>query len=384
MMNWMPPEERLSSEQDHVRRQCQMHGQHSVIRGFPGTGKTVVLVWVALDLVEQREQVCVATYTRSLRTLIETAFKGVDRRPPVITHKKLLKDQRRYDSILLDEVQDISADDLKAIANLSDRLVMAGDPFQRIYDRDDGFPGEFFRTTLKPQEHHLTVLFRLPQPLRDVANAILPEARLDTAIIDRSARVRPVLMQADSEEQERRWLWQQMKDYAPQAGELGAVVFPKHEDVKGFLRWLLRLHDRAEPEFPLNEFGDRPDYRPANRALANAGLPVQYFGNGYGSLGTQQRYCVMTYHSAKGLDFETVFMPALTTTNRIHGKEALERRRLYVAITRSRKNLFISYSGDAPNRHVGRVPESLLPREKCSERENLSSTGQRSEAEDWF
>lgn len=52
---------------------------------------------------------------------------------------------------------------------------------------------------------------------------------------------------------------------------------------------------------------------------------------------------LMTYHSAKGLQFETVFMPGVT--------EALtdnSRKALYVAMTRTYRNLYIMYNGLLP------------------------------------
>ena len=70
----------------------------------------------------------------------------------------------------------------------------------------------------------------------------------------------------------------------------------------------------------------------------------------------------MTYHSAKGLDFETVFLPGLDSGISIFNNddEDLERRLFYVASTRSRRNLFISYSGNDPHRFVAQMPNDLL------------------------
>jgi superfamily I DNA/RNA helicase len=70
----------------------------------------------------------------------------------------------------------------------------------------------------------------------------------------------------------------------------------------------------------------------------------------------------MTYHSSKGLDFETVFLPGMDSGLSIFKKsnENLERTLFYVASTRSRRNLFISYSGDRPHPFVAAMPKNLI------------------------
>ena len=53
---------------------------------------------------------------------------------------------------------------------------------------------------------------------------------------------------------------------------------------------------------------------------------------------------VMTYHSAKGLQFENVFIPALEY---FYDDGGSSRKALYVAMTRTYKNLYIMYSGSS-------------------------------------
>ena len=53
----------------------------------------------------------------------------------------------------------------------------------------------------------------------------------------------------------------------------------------------------------------------------------------------------MTYHSSKGLDFDNVFMPGLNQSLYITPNELLNRVLFMVAMTRSRKNLYLTHSG---------------------------------------
>nr|WP_241879272.1 3'-5' exonuclease [Psychrobacter sp. PraFG1]UNK06018.1 hypothetical protein MN210_04805 [Psychrobacter sp. PraFG1] len=71
---------------------------------------------------------------------------------------------------------------------------------------------------------------------------------------------------------------------------------------------------------------------------------------------------IMTYHSSKGLDFDTVYVPQLTINKQIVLPHVLEKspglhqRLLFVAVTRSRKDLFLTYSGKAPHKYITDLP----------------------------
>jgi superfamily I DNA/RNA helicase len=53
--------------------------------------------------------------------------------------------------------------------------------------------------------------------------------------------------------------------------------------------------------------------------------------------------CILTYHSAKGTEFDNVFIPFANDDNR------LDRNAFYVAVTRSSSQLFITYSRKLTN-----------------------------------
>ena len=94
----------------------------------------------------------------------------------------------------------------------------------------------------------------------------------------------------------------------------------------------------------------------------------------------------MTIHSAKGLEFPIVFMVGLEegifpNGRSLHDDNRLEeeRRLCYVAITRAREMLFISYAAqrmlynqvnyNAPSRFLKEIPERLLDDQWISQRE---------------
>jgi superfamily I DNA/RNA helicase len=75
---------------------------------------------------------------------------------------------------------------------------------------------------------------------------------------------------------------------------------------------------------------------------------------------------LMTFHSSKGLDFRNVLIPGMRDGATIVNKMALEddpeldQRLLFVAVTRSRENLFISYSGRKPHPLLKNLPASVM------------------------
>ena len=55
---------------------------------------------------------------------------------------------------------------------------------------------------------------------------------------------------------------------------------------------------------------------------------------------------VMTYHSAKGLQFETVFLPYIENFD---DTKISDRKALYVAMTRTYRNLYVMYTDYLPS-----------------------------------
>lgn len=96
------------------------------------------------------------------------------------------------------------------------------------------------------------------------------------------------------------------------------------------------------------------------------------------SLGTDERDCVtfMTVHSAKGLEFDNVFVAGMEESIFPHTASMMEngieeeRRLAYVAITRARKRLFLTYAArrriyndlqaNACSRFINEIPQDLL------------------------
>ena len=66
---------------------------------------------------------------------------------------------------------------------------------------------------------------------------------------------------------------------------------------------------------------------------------------------------ILTYHSAKGLQFETVFLPKCNIEKTYDNNS--QQKSFYVAMTRCYKNLYIMHSGDLTSFISGSVPVNL-------------------------
>jgi superfamily I DNA/RNA helicase len=183
-----------------------------------------------------------------------------------------------------------------------------------------------------------------------------------------SEEVPPRLYKFSNEKDQFKWVWENAVSYS-QPRSPAVVLFPFHKDIEAFVDFVAisqgfghaprraayrRGQGRVDPYQDINDFFSGKD----SKAL------LQVLGNGSGSSAisissSRKVIFLMTYHSAKGLDFDTVFVPSLDNGKKLYpGRELLnqdndiENKLLFVALTRSKKFLFMSYVGDKPHQLI--------------------------------
>ncbi len=348
---------------------CLKNPGNSFITGHAGTGKTVILIHALREYLSKNpdDSVCVVLYTHSLIELVRTGIPDYLGSIPVMTYHQFLRRPGHYDLILVDEVQDLEYQALSAIAQYSKKCIIAGDKNQSIYK--ERVSPEDITNLVAPTTHRLEILYRMPQRVRDIALTILPGAELETGRIHRGRNVEVSLANATDKTIEASWVWKQAKRYAVQ-GEPSAILFPHHDDIKQFIRSVCAQEGIEAPGFALDQYGRNPDYDLVNSHLSSFDIPLMYLGNQYGSLEASDdspMVYLLTYYSAKGLDFNTIFLPYLSSSQTFaHGDPAMDRRVFFVGVTRSRSQLFLSYAGNQPHTYVSGMPQNLLHRVDCS------------------
>ena len=367
-MTWYVSYDKLDSKQIEISNGIMRSLDHSHwVQGYAGTGKTLILTHAIERVAADRPDasLCYITYTHALKDMVASGLHGpVAERIKIETHTKFLSDRRRYDYVFLDEVQDIKPSDLDTIRSLAGSLIVAGDPEQSIYE--DGASEPQILSALKPQAWFLTQIFRLTPLLRKVAQVILPSSKIVEGLMaNTSANVTIRMGSFGDEGTEASWVWDEASKRA-RPGEPSVILFPTHKALAGFSFELARQLCIDTP--PSANVRDRRarDYSSFKEFWQENGIKLQYLGNGHGSFAMGDQHpivYVMTFHSAKGLDFDNVFIPGMNEhaffvdSRAIDRSPDLDRRLLFVAVTRSRKNLFISYHGKRPHCLVGNLPQ---------------------------
>ncbi len=344
----------------------------SWIHGFAGSGKTIILLHIIKRFLIDHPNgtVCFVTYTRALT---ELAFTGLSheemRRIKVSTIFEFKNSYTTYDLVLIDEVQDCCSEDIEnANHRFKFKLVIAGDSNQQIYTGRTN--NEKLSEILgNVEQEDLRIVHRLTDKIKKIATSILPSSNIVNAetpeqqsFLKRGADA--YLYKADSANDEVKGILLNIKENPPKVGYPYAILFPTHDKIKQFIQIYQNLDD--DIEITADENNNNEFYREFN----SVSPLFQFLGNGIGAIEKSDQNPIvylMTYHSSKGFDFEKVFIPFLNIDclDPIVNKEGAEipdidRRVLYVAVTRSKNDLIMSYNSDKPIKYIKDLVDNQL------------------------
>ena len=235
--------------------------------------------------------------------------------------------KRRYRHVIIDEGQDFSPEMLRSLAAAIPKdgsLTFFGDIAQQIYGHRMSWRSAGLTTTsiwrFKENYRNTKQISQLA-----LALAALPNFPHDPDLVEPTAPVAdgpsPALVRLESESEEREFVVSRATELA----QTGTVAI------------LLRTRDQE---------GTFRQYLPSEATRLHRELEQWPSGLGlfYG-----------TYHAAKGLEFDTVFLPLLSdkcwphpSDVELSGEQEAEVRNsrlLYVGITRARSTLVLTYSG---------------------------------------
>ncbi len=372
-MNWMVKHNKLDAGQLAALDACLKNKTATDwIRGFAGSGKSVLLIHALIDFLalQPNASVCLVVYTHALKDMLGSGIPDSLGHIPIMTYHAFKATPRRYDLILVDEVQDLPPDVLKLLKAHAGKLIVAGDEEQTLYPDHAATPAQITEA-LAPAQHTLDVLYRITARLRRIVQTILPDSKIIEARMGAQAvNVDVALVKAANAEQEIHWVSGQARDYAAATPDSpSAILLPRKNNIIFFLSRICREADCPLGPIQRDKW-DEPDFDQINHHLAEHLLPFRYLGSGYGELresNSKPLVYLMTYHSAKGLDFETVFLPFLDQNAQFRRDDAaLDRTLFFVACTRSRRNLFLSHHSPVPHPYVQAMPQAELKKFECS------------------
>lgn len=324
------------------------------IQGFAGSGKSVLLAYSAKTILTKKpnSRILVVVFTQSLVEMFKADFReiGLANKVTIDTFYGFMKGGTHYDYILCDEVQDLTPRVIREMDARSSNIIVAGDSNQSIFESDPRWreatvtPSEIGRL-INGDQYELGVIHRLSRSIIDAVQRFLPRMNIFSSKRDMTKEDTQIrLCEAPSEAKEVKYIMEQATK-AVNVGDTTAILIPTAPKIIQFVNQALR--DAGKPEWveTTNNWG-RVDYGSMNSHLRSQGLKMQYVGNGYGSFDEKDhRVIIMTFHSAKGLDFENVFIPYANASMYICPNDSLAKTLFMVAMTRTRKNLYITYSG---------------------------------------
>jgi superfamily I DNA/RNA helicase len=376
-MPWFIPYNRLDNEQrDFVD---DTTNDKLFINGFAGTGKSVVLVHKLIKIFDQNPNAkcCVISFTHSLLEMFKLGIEESGRltgrvsnrinsccatngQIDLVTKYEFRKNIQngipiRYDFIMIDEVQDLCKSDLENVLNSrTTEIYLGGDDNQSIYtedpqDKEATLTAQLRRELIPTYDRTLVTLYRITPSILTVAKRIMPELQdiLNGTQFGHNRDADVILASAEDERDEVQYVLENALTLAEDI-ELTAILFPKHLWIRDFCTHALQINNiEITPE--INKYMSSRNYTELNKVFSDNHIRLEYVGNDHGSFrNAKERHnvVIMTYHSAKGMDFDNVFIPFLSSSRHDRFSFFLPKP-LMVSITRSNLNLTLSYSGES-------------------------------------
>ena len=343
------------------------------VKGFAGSGKTIVLTHVLERLATAKPpvKVCFATFTHALKDLVESGLsENAKRKIDISTFNGLGKLRNDYDIVVADEMQDIPSRVLPTLAKKSDVLVIAADLDQSIY-RSACSVSELNASVKPAKEHQLREIHRINENVLEIARSVYTDVNIVSQTTVRQDDEHARMYEATSMRDEFVTMFEEAVRVSAKESP-SAILLPSKALLDKFISTISTANSYTgsppsvkDSERP--EIGEQADpFKEINAYLKKNKSPLQVFGGGSGSLydsDSKKMVYLMTYHSAKGLDFANVFLPHLTDDVSLEpmkgASEDQERRLFFVATTRARERLYLSYH-DEPHKFIGEIPEDLL------------------------
>ena len=358
--DWMIIESEL--DEDQIKVLNAVNDKSCIVSGCAGSGKSVLALIKAQRLQREKgNDYQIIVFTKALCNYMNAGRNELGLKKQFDYHWDWKKQKQcpSSDYVIVDEIQDFSKDEIQDFINATYKhFFFFGDTAQSIYEGlKETMPVEDINHTFSTRAKIFELYrnYRLPKSVAKVVQYIgvnLDGFDLDTYKSKETSI--PRFIRYDSLNSQIKSIARLINNGA--VSDVGILV-PHNEDVK-------RVSDMLN-EYQINhelKYDDKNDFR---KSINNLDF-------------TTENPKVMTYHSAKGLQFGTVFLPGaeqLSVTilkkywknpgvfleeynlSKDEKRKVSELKAFYVAMTRTYRNLYVMYSGSLP------FPLSEVPRE---------------------
>ena len=312
-----------------------------IVAGCAGSGKSVIAMYKAQQILESKGDVILIAYTKSLnRYMRQGKENSLDER--FFYHWQWIdQGMPKADYIIVDEIQDFDREEIMQFINAARKcFFFFGDTAQSIYRA-------FGKETLTiDQISSMTGIkvsrlynnYRLPKPIAKITQEYLGLTEEDNvrkyseSLYLSKENASPVFVECHSRQEQIDCIISIIRKNKYR--NVGILV-PEND-------LILEIMNAFTSEKFACEFKYNAGY---NDSKNKDTLDFK-----------TERPKLMTYHSAKGLQFETVILPFYQGASNLD-----EKKSLYVAMTRTYRHLYVLYNGDMLKPLKG-VPERLYER----------------------
>lgn len=355
--DWMIRESEL--DDDQIKVLMATLDKSCIVSGCAGSGKSVLALIKAQRIQRELDaDYQIIVFTKALSKYMNAGREALGLTRNFTYHydwvNKRLKPSSSY--IIVDEIQDFSEAEIRDfIAAARNNFFFFGDTAQSIYDglrTGNGvkrtLPVDDIRVVIpearEAKNFSLYRNYRLPKPVAKVVQFVGVDLdAYDEATYKSSETALPRFVAYSNEDAQIEAINRIIKE-----GELTdvAILLPHNEDVKRVYDKLRFLGGNYEAKY-----SDRENFRLNQESLNFESTNPK----------------VMTYHSAKGLQFEAVFLPLVDASLSLGTSD---RKALYVAMTRTYRYLYVMYSGMLPAL-LANVPPGLYANTEKDEVEDI-------------
>lgn len=309
-----------------------------VVSGCAGSGKSVIALQKAKRIQAERgRDYTVIVFTKALKDYMQAGRQELGLNDAFYYHWdwKNRRGMPKADYVIVDEAQDFTREEIREFINSARKnIFFFGDTAQSIYGGLKATLSMREIGNMLPNADAVPLYFnyRLPKPVAKVTQDYIGVG------VD-SYRERTY---KSTENQKLRFI--RYSSGEDQIKAIARIIKARNLTDVG----ILVPHNESIPQMSkqLNSQGINHEIRYNDRNDFHNNVDTLNFNSTNPKL--------MTYHSAKGLQFETVFLPYVESANSDDDKKAL-----YVAMTRTYRNLYVMYNSFSMPTPLSNVPSDL-------------------------
>lgn len=364
--DWMIKESEL--DEDQIKVLMATNDKSCLVSGCAGSGKSVLALIKAQRIQKEKgDNYQIIVYTKALCRYMNAGREDLGLHNDFKYHeewrwRKHLKtyangqsymvydkdgngnripNRPSADYVIVDEIQDFEEAEIREFINATDKnFFFFGDTAQSIYDGwKNTMPvngiNRLFDFNKEPKNFSLYRNYRLPLSVARVAQYVgLDLDAFDERTYKSEETTMPRFIQFPSLDKQIEAIARIIKRNS--LTDVG-ILLPNNDMVRTVRVLLNRLEINNEAKYD-----DKEDWHNSVDNLDFATSNPK----------------VMTYYSAKGLQFEAVFLPCIAPLSAISGGQTSAQKALYVAMTRTYRYLYIMYTGSLPY-PLNSVPSNL-------------------------